>query len=284
MNTCPEHICVTGMFKALPVQEAGERFLYLEASNEARDYENEVVMSKALAESADYYLRFGNVDIDHITLRGPREAIPGYALYEVGVPVDVRFEHPRTMVKARIYSGEGPAAEQANALWDSLTNLSPPARWYPSVGGAVLKKSQAVSEDGTSGYLVTKVRWTNIGLSKTPVNLTLNTATTIPMTAFAKSWGADGLDLAKALTASAVSDVSALQGGGALAMQSLDRKIYSYWDFREAMSGAVRKSIKSPTVQRIIRYATDVLGLNADQASEWAEQYFKELGRNWRRK
>jgi hypothetical protein len=284
MLTCPDHISVTGLLKALPVEEGAERYLYMEASNEAKDYDNEVVMAKALAESADYYLRFGNVDIDHITLRGARENIPNYSLYEVGIPEAVKVDHPRTMVKARIYRGEGHAAEQANMLWASLTKLNPPARWYPSVGGAVLNKTPHVSPDGDTGMIVTKVRWTNIGLSKTPVNLSLQTATTIPMSSFAKAWGANGLDMAKALTAAATSDVAELSGGGALGEQSLDKKIHSYWDFREEISRAMRSRIKNPTVERVFRYAIDVLGLAADQAAKWAERFFRELTRSLRRK
>lgn len=57
----PDYFAVGGLLKATPTEERGERFLYFEASNEDVDHQNEIVLAKALSESADYYLRHGNV-------------------------------------------------------------------------------------------------------------------------------------------------------------------------------------------------------------------------------
>ena len=42
-------LSIPDMLKATPAEESGKRYLYLEASNEARDYQGEVVLAKALA-------------------------------------------------------------------------------------------------------------------------------------------------------------------------------------------------------------------------------------------
>jgi len=135
----PEYITLGSAFlKAVPAEEAGERFLYMEASNEDPDHQHEVVLQKALEDSASYFLRHGNIDLSHYTLLGPKAGIANHYEYEIGKPVDVRVQGDRTFVKAQLYKGDSAMARNANMVWDSLTKQSPPARWYPSVGGAVL--------------------------------------------------------------------------------------------------------------------------------------------------
>ena len=58
------------MLKAHAKAEGGKRFIFLEASNEGLDQTNEKIMAKALAESTDLFLKFGNIDIDHFTVIG----------------------------------------------------------------------------------------------------------------------------------------------------------------------------------------------------------------------
>ena len=128
LNAVPAYLSISQMLKATPVQEGGDRFIYLEASNETLDQQGEVVLAKALEESADYYLKFGNLDIDHYTQIGARNGIPNYELFEIGRPVDVACREGATFVKGQIYSGSGVAAERANAFWSSVTELSPPPR------------------------------------------------------------------------------------------------------------------------------------------------------------
>src|SRR3954462_8190868 len=74
------------MLKATPATEGDERVVYLEASNEARDYQGERVMAKALAESANYYERYGNIDIQHRSLIGLASGDPDYHMHEIGRP------------------------------------------------------------------------------------------------------------------------------------------------------------------------------------------------------
>lgn len=286
LDEVPEFLSIGNMLKAIPQTDGGRRIVYFEASNEGLDQQNEVIASKALAESADYFKRYGNIDIDHYTLIGKpdptrgRPGIPGCDLYEIGRPVDVKQDGKTTFVKAEIYSGTGPAAERANDFWSSITEVNPPQRWYPSVGGAVLAKS--VELDPTTKLrkaIVSKVRWTNIGVSKTPVNQHVGTCATIPIGAFAKSWGASGLDFAKALEAGYGTDSAVLSGGAALRKQSLDPKIHSYFDFRDRLAGGMRTGSagKNPGARELVEFAASNLGLPQDQAAEWVERFMRDL-------
>ncbi|MBW6397037.1 hypothetical protein KPL78_04215 [Roseomonas sp. HJA6] len=267
--------------KATPAEEGGERFVYLEASNEARDHQGEVVLAKALKDSADYYLRYGNLDLDHITQLGPKAGIPNYPTFEIGRPAEVRITGGRTFVKGQVYRGEGPVAAKANDFWDSLTKISPPQRWYPSVGGAVVAKDTEL-DPKTKGRrtVIRQVRWTNIGFSKTPVNLSVPSVSTVPIGALAKSWGPGGLDLTKALEVSGGgTDAAALTGGAALAKQSLDRRVHSYWDFRDRVAEAVWRGRVHLHPRDVVAHATHEHGIGPAEASEWCERFLADLKR-----
>lgn len=271
------------MLKAVPQSDGAKRIVYFEASNEGLDQQDEVIAAKALADSAGYFLRYGNIDQDHYTLIGKpnaalgRAGIPGCELYEIGRPVDVRQTGGTTFVKSEIYSGNGPAAKCANDFWSSLVDVKPAQRWYPSVGGNVLAKS--IEVDATTGMrkaIVSAVRWTNIGVSKTPVNQHLGHCATIPLGAFAKCWSASGLDFAKALEAGYGTDSATLTGGSALREQSVDKKIQSYFDFRDQLAGEVRAS-NNPSASELISLASSKFGLPHDQSAEWVERFMRDL-------
>lgn len=284
MQSRPEHISVTGLLKAMPHEEGGERFVYIEGSNETRDYQGERVMCKALEASRDYFLRYGNIDLDHLTLLGPMRGIADYHLYEIGQPVAVEISAPHTFIKAQLYKGESAAARHAEEVWASMTQQSPPARWYPSIGGSVLAKAQSINATGEPETIVSEVRWANIGLSKTPVNLSVPTIATMPFGVFAKAWSATGFDLAKALDASgAGSDAAALTGGAALGRQSLDRTIHTYWQFREEAAGALTARKIPANATQIHRYAV-AHGVPEDEAAEWVERFMSDIRNKLKRK
>lgn len=222
----PSYLCISGLLKARPAEEAGQRLLYMEASNEATDLQGEKVLAKSLADSAGHFLRYGNLDLDHRTLMPPRPGENPY-LWEIGYPVDAKVDDAgRTFVKAVLYAGDGPTAANANLVWESLTALNPPARWYPSVGGQILERVQDINPlTKASVNLITKVRWTNIGLSRTPVNNQVPPVATIPIDVLHKCCTPAGLDLAKALAAGYGSDSAALSDGAALRQQSLDSRL-----------------------------------------------------------
>jgi len=122
LHTSPDFLSISQMLKATPHAEGRDRFIYLEASNEALNIKNETILTKALEDSADYYLRYGNVDLDHFTQVTPARGHHDRYLFEIGQPIDVRVDGKRTFVKAHIFSGSGPAAEKANEFWDSITS------------------------------------------------------------------------------------------------------------------------------------------------------------------
>lgn len=277
LGSVPDVLCISDMLKATPRMEEGQRVIYIEASNEAVDHQGEVVMSKALADSADYYLRHGNLDIDHYTLIGPRSGMKDANLYEIGRPLEVSSRDGKTFVKGCIYSGSGPAAEQANIFWSSLTDINPPQRWYPSVGGAIPPGGKVVDFDPVTQkrrVLVKATRWTNIGFSKTPVNPAVPTVSTVPFGALAKSWAAEGIDflgMQKALTAGYGTDSASLTGGAALRTQSLLGAPITYVEFRDSMLldlklGAVGKN---PNARQLVSYAASHYGIDPAQASEF---------------
>ena len=278
----PDFLSIEMMLKATPAQEGAERFVYLEASNEGRDQQNEIVLAKALEDSASHYLRYGNLDLDHLSMPSvaAHKGITNPELYEVGVPVDVRINGTSTFVKARLFSGDTPLAEKANMVWDSMTKLKPAKRWYPSVGGVPLAKSIRLDpKSGDRIGVVSKVRWTNIALTQGPVNQHVSGVATMPFGALAKSWcGADGFDLTKALTAGHTTDVSQMTGGDAIRVQSLDGVPKSYFDFRERLSGALRKGgVKEQTPEGLVHYSAGKYQLSLDEATEWVDRFLGDL-------
>lgn len=275
LDSCPDFVSVGSMLKATPAMEAGRRILYFEASNEGLDQQDEVIAAKALAESADFFRKYGNIDVDHYTLIGAKAGIPDYPSYEIGRPLDVGQRGGSTFVKSEIYSGDGPMAAKANMVWDSMTRLNPPHRWYPSVGGAVIAKS---IQNGRT--VVGKVRWQNVGLSKTPVNQHVAACATVPMGVFAKSMMADGLvDFSKALTAGYGSDSAGLAGGAALRQQSLDRGVVSYWDFRDKLAAAMRAGEvgRNPRAAGLVKFSKEAFGVSLDEAAEYVERFMRDL-------
>lgn len=284
-----EHVSFDLMLKATPAEEGGKRIIYFEASNEGIDQQGERVLAKALAESAAIYKAHGNIDIDHLSLlrKNQQEGIEA----EIGFPVDVTINDKRTFVKAQLFAGNGPLARNANMVWSSLTEISPPARWYPSVGGSVLAKSQEIDPSTNQQVtVVSKVRWTNVALSRTPVNQNLGQVSTLPMGTFCKSLGC--LVMAKTLTAGYGTDSAALTGGGALRKQSLHGAPMNYFEFEDGLAKHLRRiKNKKPFLSRdgnlsnvkvlksIADFSAAEFGLEHDEATEMVERFFLNLVR-----
>jgi hypothetical protein len=288
LATLPDFISLGAMLKASPAMESGRRIIYFEASNETLDQQNESVAAKALADSTGYYLKYGNVDLDHITMLGPKLGIPDYASFEIGKPVDVGQRRGSTFVKAEIYKGDGPAAEKANHFWSSLTDISPPARWYPSVAGAVLDKAVEFDPDTKARKaVIKKVRWSNVGCSRTPVNQNVPTVATVPIGIFAKCQLGGGLDFAKAMAAAASAGLAAgygtddagLIGRGALRRQSREGGPLNYFDFRNKVAKAMREGAcgKNPGAAELIAHTMKHFGTSKDEAADHVERFMRDL-------
>jgi hypothetical protein len=282
LGKVPDFISIESMLKATPAEEAGDRFIYLEASQEGRDQQNEVVLCKALQDSAEHFLKFGNLDIDHKSMPSVARqyGITDPEAWEIGQPVDVKFKDGVTFVKARLYSGDTQLAARANMVWDSMTKLNPPARWYPSVGGTVLAKSAKIDpETKEKVAVVTKVRWTNLAISRQPVNQHVGMVATVPFGALAKSWTPDGLNLTKALEAGYGTDSATLEGGGSLRKQSLHGVPANYYEIRDVLSDDLRRGLvgDDPGLKEIAEYCSFKFGLSPDQAADLVKRFARDL-------
>jgi hypothetical protein len=284
LASVPDFLSIECMLKATPAQEGGKRFIYFEAANEGRDQQDEVVLAKALEESADHYMRYGNVDLDHKSMPSVAKmyGIERPELWEIGSPVDVRFDGSSTFVKSQLFSGDTPLAENANLVWDGMTRLNPPRRYYPSVGGKVLAKSFKIDpQTGDKVGVVSKVRWTNVAISQHPVNQHVGGVAIIPFGVLAKSWSAaDGFNMTKALEASYATDARAKTGGSAMGVQSFDKgkAPVSYFDFREQMSRAIKHGVvDSMSADGLVSYSAGNFGLSYDEAVEWVDRFLGDL-------
>lgn len=273
LSTIPDYMVFGMMLKATPATEGDDRIIYVEASKESKDIEGEIVLAKALKDSSAYFLKFGVLDLDHKSMPSVAQKF-GLTAEEwaIGQPLDVKFTGDTTVVKAKLYSGDTPLAAKANSVWEGLTKLNPPARYYASVGGSVLGREVRIDQDGNRIPVITKTRWNNLALSQTPVHDGLGVASAAPMGVFAKSL--NGYVMSKALEAGYATDATAMTGGAAFGAQSLDTGIQSYFDFRERLADAIR----SHQVGRdITKYAIRTFGLSHDQASEWVEKFLRGI-------
>ena len=181
--------------KSTPAIEGGQRVLYMEASNQARDVQNETILADALDASKDYFLKYGRIDLDHATVwQMVREmkldpANP-YAR-EIGRPMDVRVsrsgDDSKVWVKCGIFKSSdknNQFTKAADWFWDSL-QVSPPVAWFPSVAGSLLPGGR---EDRPDGRRVIKaMRWHSIGLTRNPVNPAVGQVSTVPLEVFCKA-------------------------------------------------------------------------------------------------
>lgn len=201
--------CGAQFAKATTSIEGGKRYLYMEASSEARDVQNERILAAALEESKDYFLRYGRIDLDHATvwqmIRETRLDPSNPYAREIGRPVDVRVTRrpgdvPRVWVKCAIFKSSDPQnnfARAANWFWDTL-QVDPPAVWYPSVAGSLLGADHEPDGKGGKSRVIKKLRWHSIGLSRNPVNTDLGPVSAVPLEVFAKAMSG-GPDITSAL-------------------------------------------------------------------------------------
>ena len=143
----------------------------------------------------------------------------------------------------------------------------------------MLEKEQEIGPDGPLTR-VSRVRWTNVGFSKTPVNQHVASVSTMPIGTFAKSLTADGyLDMGKALEAGYGSDSAQLTGGAAFRRESLEGSPMNYHDFRERVARDIRgRLIKGGTAKAIVDHCKGAYGMEPAFASEWTERFLKDLG------
>lgn len=174
----------------------GQRIIFIEASNENIDVENEITFRKALEREKDSFLREGILSWDHKSkqLYNP--------LYQIGEPLDIKFtDDNKTLVKGFLYTEN----KIASAVWDNLRSGT--KRIGASVGGYVLKKS--TRPDGVNE--IQRVVFDEVALTNNPVNIsTLGNVKLIPFSEFAKS-----------LMAGSGVDANTFLGGRAITPESM---------------------------------------------------------------
>lgn len=279
-----EFLSLPNLFsKATPSEEGGRRYVFLEASDESVDHQQEKILQSALEESTDYFLRHGNIDISHYTLIGLKHNIPNHLEYEIGKPRDVGIgAKGKTFVKAELYQGANGGtsaqAEKAGMVWNSLTKQKPPMTWYPSVGGSILDRVPAIDPETQQRIaVVKKVRWCNIGLDRMPVNKTVPEVSLAPIGTFAKSMGGF-VCFNKALAAGYGTNSAELTGGAALRRQSLAGVPADYEDFKERLAKHLLKSRdKNLGAHELIDHSVNAMRLDPANASDWVERFMGDL-------
>ena len=254
--------------KATPHTEGDKRLIYCEPSNDNVDSQRERLQQKALADSAELFLKFGVFDIEHKSLLGERHGMTAAQAksYIIGEPRDVITE-PRILVKGEIFRGDAPHLENANFFWASLTEQVPPMRWYPSVGGRTLAKHAAA--DGST--VIDRVAWTNLAFAQEPVNRGVRPVQVLPLGEFLK-----------AVTAGYETDVAQLDGGQAVQEQSINRRLIRYRDVADRYlkavgTGACDLTPGRPTVAKLVDHFIRCEQLPEDVARRYAAAVFRHL-------
>lgn len=279
LATLPDFVSFGMLMKATPREESGKRIIYVEASKESKDQEGEIVLIKALRDSVEVFKKFGVLDLDHLSMPSvaAKNGITDPENWVIGQPIDVAFRGDTTIVKAQLRRGDSRLAERANKVWEGLTKVDPPDRYYASVGGAVTARAIRLDPLTKSKVpVITGTHWNNLALSLNPVHPDLGPATTSPIGIFTKSLGGWVM---KALEASHSTDSASLTGGGALRMQSLDTGTFNYFDFRNKLAEDMRGGLvgDNPGARELVAYCTRTFGLSEYDAAEHVERFYRDL-------
>jgi hypothetical protein len=180
----------------LKAEEEGSKWVvYLEASNEHNDQEEEITVMKALKDASDFYLSHGVISWDH------QHKLQKSPEYIIGEPLDIAFTSAKsTLVKGMLYKEN----KRAQGVMENV--LSKSSRFGASVGGYILKKALENAQK-----FIRRVIWDDTAITHKPVNdTTMGHVQLVPFAAFAKS-----------LTAGAGVDASTFSGGRSLTAESL---------------------------------------------------------------
>lgn len=279
LATIPDFVSFETLMKATPMQEGDKRIIYIEASKESRDQQGEIVLAKALKESEAVFRKFGEIDLDHKSMPSiaARYGISDPDNWVIGQPLDVSFTNNSTLVKAQLRTGNSPLAERANLVWEGMTKVYPPDRYYASVGGQVTGREVRFDPVTKSKVpVITGTRWNNLALTKNPVHGDLAQVGLSPVGTFAKSL--DGFVL-KTLTAGYGTDSANLTGGESMRKQSLQGAPVNYFDFRNKLAEHLRSGQvgKNPGAREIVQHCSKIFGLSPGDASEYVERFYRDL-------
>ena len=163
----------------LKADKDDKSIVYLEASNEGLDQQDEIVLKSALENSKDYFMSHGVLSWDH------QHKIAKDPQYIIGEPLDVKFtDDNKTLVKGRLY----PEVELAKSVMKMLNSNS--TRLGASVGGSNVVKSSVYSDTASKVVpVISDFNWDEVAITHKPVNdETLGKCTYSKMKDFKKSF------------------------------------------------------------------------------------------------
>ena len=204
-----------------PDLEAKERVVSVEASCEEMDSEGDIILQRALLDSAPGFVAKGDLDIDHLSKVGARYGIKDPDSYIVGRPLSVKsLGNGRTEVVGQIYAGDtfDPVNNKYDEFWKSLIN-EPDVPWRASIYGFPTDLEKGVG--GAERFLVKAMNWTSLAFTRKPVNQALKGETQVIT---AKSLG---MELAKGGYFSSLGEIAIPKQ-----LESLDELYKSYFDHR----------------------------------------------------
>lgn len=162
--------------------DGDRRLVEVEASNEAVDSEGDVILQRALLDSADYFVKNGNLDIDHLSEIGAQIGIPDPTSYIVGRPTEVKdLGDGRTGVVGEIRRASDGKIDTAknkfDEFWESLQS-KPPVIWQASIFGYpksdhVVDCRTGTCDRGATRLLVKGIEWLSLAFTRKPINTSL---------------------------------------------------------------------------------------------------------------
>lgn len=173
-------IGVTAIVKG--VKRGEKRMVEVEASNEAVDSEGDVILQKALLDSADTFIKSGHFDIDHLSEIGARIGIPNPTSFIVGRPSEVvDLGKGRTGVVGEIMrASDGKVDVKKNRydeFWESLQS-EPPVIWQASIygfpkAGQIDDCRETSCDSDAARFLVKGIDWRSLAFTRNPINTSL---------------------------------------------------------------------------------------------------------------
>ncbi len=164
------------LLKSIETDDNGNYIVWAEASNENLDFQDEVILQRALLDSKDYFLQNGVISYDHRHLRpDPTDKEWNPERYIIGEPLAVEAKGHQTFVKAKLYKSNKIVQELINKLQDGSTRIK------TSVAGKLPQKVRDF--DKQKGKLFNKivsVLWDELAFTFKPVNQTLNPVSLSP--------------------------------------------------------------------------------------------------------
>lgn len=247
-------------------EENGNWIVYLEASNEITDSQDDITLQKALKEASDYFAKHGVLSWDHKhkELNDPK--------YIIGEPKDVAFKNDTrrsTLIKGQLYK----ASEIAQSVWALAQSNS--SRLGASIGGYILKR------DPRSTGTINNVFWDETAITHKPINSTTQgRVSVVPFEEFAKALmagqgvNAQAFTGGRALTGSNLSDVLARQNPN-IGVLADDQKLQRLFDdLMIRIRGGLITDLNDVVAMLI---ANGITGDNAIKVTELLDSKLKSL-------